>query len=37
LKIFIPRTAMTEMMVLGVVGIARRKPPAPPQPSLFNE
>ena len=37
LKIFIPRTAMTELMVLGVVGIARRKPPAPPQPSLFNE
>jgi hypothetical protein len=37
LKIFIPRTAMTELVVLGVVGIARRKPPAPPQPSLFND
>jgi hypothetical protein len=37
LKIFIPRTAMTELMVLGVVGIARRKPPAPPQPGLFND
>lgn len=37
LKIFIPRTAMSELVVLGVVGIARRKPPAPPQPSLFNE
>ena len=37
LKIFIPRTALTEMTVLGVVGIARRKPPAPPQPGLFND
>jgi hypothetical protein len=37
LKIFIPRTALTEMTVLGVVGIARRKPPAPTQPGLFNE
>ncbi len=37
LRIFIPRTALTEMTVLGVVGIARRKPPAPPQPGLFNE
>ncbi len=37
LKIFIPRSALTEMTVLGVVGIARRKPPAPPQPGLFNE
>lgn len=37
LKIFIPRTAMTELVVLGVVGIARRKLPAPPQPSLFND
>ena len=37
LKIFIPRTAMTELVVLGVVGIARRKPPVPPQPSLFND
>ena len=37
LKIFIPRSALTEMTVLGVVGIARRKPPAPPQPGLFND
>lgn len=37
LRIFIPRTALTEMTVLGVVGIARRKPAAPPQPGLFNE
>lgn len=36
LRIFIPRTALTEMTVLGVVGIARRKPAAPPQPTLFN-
>jgi hypothetical protein len=36
-RIFIPRTALTEMTVLGVVGIARRKPAAPPQPGLFNE
>lgn len=37
LKIFIPRTALKEMTVLGVVGIARRKPAAPPQPGLFND
>ncbi len=39
IKIFIPRSALLEMTVLGVVGIARRKPAAPvqPQPSLFNE
>jgi hypothetical protein len=38
LRIFIPRAALSEMTVLGVVGIARRKPaPAPPQPSLFTE
>jgi hypothetical protein len=37
LRIFIPRTALSEMTVLGVVGIARRKPAAPPQPGLFNE
>jgi Family of unknown function (DUF6982) len=37
LRIFIPRSALTEMTVLGVVGIARRKPPAPPQPGLFND
>lgn len=37
LRIFIPRTALTEMTVLGVVGIARHKPAAPPQPTLFND
>ncbi len=37
LNIFIPRTALSEMTVLGVVGIARRKPPAPAQPGLFND
>ena len=37
LRIFIPRTALTEMTVLGVVGIARRKPAAQPQPGLFND
>jgi hypothetical protein len=38
IKIFIPRTALAEMTVLGVVGIARRKPqPAPAQPGLFSE
>jgi len=37
LRIFIPRTALTEMTVLGVVGIARRKPAAPTQPGLFND
>jgi hypothetical protein len=37
LKIFIPRTALAEMIVLGVVGIARRKPAAVPQPSLFTD
>jgi hypothetical protein len=37
LRIFIPRSALTEMTVLGVVGIARRKPPAQPQPGLFND
>ncbi|MGA2420951.1 MAG: hypothetical protein ABSG69_12770 [Candidatus Acidiferrum sp.] len=39
-RIFIPRTALSELTVLGVVGIARRKPaavPAPAQPRLFNE
>lgn len=37
-RIFIPRTALTEVTVLGVVGIARRKPaPAISQPRLFNE
>lgn len=37
LKIFIPRTALAEMTVLGVVGIARRKPAVPAQPGLFAE
>lgn len=37
LKIFIPRSALTEVTVLGVVGIARRKPAAPAQPGLFND
>ena len=37
LKIFIPRTALTEMTVLGVVGIARRKVAVPAQPGLFSE
>lgn len=38
-RIFVPRTALTEVTVLGVVGIARRKPAAaaPAQPLLFNE
>ena len=41
LRIFIPRAALTEMTVLGVVGIARRKPAtaaaSQTQPGLFNE
>ena len=39
-RIFVPRAALREMTVLGVVGIARRKPAAIPaivQPRLFNE
>jgi hypothetical protein len=39
-RIFIPRPALTELTVLGVVGIARRKPAAATaaiQPRLFNE
>lgn len=39
-RIFIPRSALTELTVLGVVGIARRKPAAATavsQPRLFNE
>ena len=39
-RIFVPRAALTQITVLGVVGIARRKP-APAaiatQPRLFNE
>jgi Family of unknown function (DUF6982) len=37
LRIFIPRTALVEMTVLGVVGITRRKPVAAAQPGLFTE
>jgi hypothetical protein len=29
LRMFVPRTALTEMKVLGVVGVARRAPRAP--------
>ena len=37
-RIFVPREALAELTVLGVVGIARRKPvaPQPPQPKLFS-
>jgi hypothetical protein len=38
---FVPRAALSEITVLGVVGIARRKPAATAaaasQPRLFNE
>jgi hypothetical protein len=39
-RIFVPRTALAELTVLGVVGVARRKPAAAAaaaQPRLFNE
>jgi hypothetical protein len=36
-RIFVPRTALTEFTVLGVVGVARRKPAAVAQPRLFEE
>ena len=38
-RIFIPRSALSEVTVLGVVGIARRKPAsaAAAQPRLFSE
>ena len=38
-RIFIPRTALAEVTVLGVVGVARRKPAAAAsaQPRLFSE
>ena len=38
-RIYVPRPAIAELTVLGVVGIARRKPAAsePAQPRLFNE
>ncbi len=39
LRMFIPRTALAEMKVLGVVGVARRvpRPAAAIQPKLFSE
>jgi hypothetical protein len=41
-RVFVPRSALAELTVLGVVGIARRKPAAAAavaaaQPRLFNE
>jgi hypothetical protein len=38
-RIFVPRDALSEMTVLGVVGVARRRTPtpAPAQPKLFSE
>ena len=36
-RIFVPRAALSEVTVLGVVGIARRKPAAAAQPRLFTE
>ena len=38
-RIFVPREALAEVTVLGVIGIARRKPvaPAAAQPKLFSE
>ena len=38
-RIFIPRSALADVTVLGVVGVARRKPAtlAAAQPRLFNE
>ncbi len=38
-RIYVPRSALTELTVLGVVGIARRKPVAAVsvQPRLFND
>lgn len=38
-RIFVPRSALSEVTVLGVVGVARRKPAAaaPVQPKLFYE
>lgn len=37
LRMFIPRTALAEMIVLGVVGIGRRKPAPAEQPRLFTD
>jgi hypothetical protein len=39
-RIFVPRSALSEVTVLGVVGVARRKPvlaAIPAQPKLFSE
>jgi hypothetical protein len=40
-RIYVPRSALTELTVLGVVGVARRKPAVAAalaaQPRLFNE
>jgi hypothetical protein len=38
-RIYVPRSALAEMTVLGVIGIARRKAAAAPavQPGLFSE
>ena len=38
-RIFVPRPALSELTVLGVVGVARRKPQAPAttQPRLFTD
>ena len=38
-RIYVPRSAIAELTVLGVVGVARRKPSAATaaQPRLFNE
>lgn len=37
-RVYVPRSALSELTVLGVVGIARRKPAAgAEQPRLFNE
>jgi len=40
-RIFVPRAALAEVTVLGVVGVARRKPAAAAatasQPRLFSE
>jgi hypothetical protein len=39
LRLFVPRAALVELKVLGVVGVARRSPRAAPelQPRLFTE
>jgi hypothetical protein len=39
-RIFVPRSALSEVTVLGVVGVARRKPAVPAvaaQPRLFTD